>query len=69
MVHALSPQGFCRGSTMSGEDMRHSFHTVEQVQAMVDSRVILPDGRIIEQDPDDPDENPPNAIRGNNADQ
>lgn len=54
---------------MSGEDMRHSFHTVEQVQAMVDSRITLPDGRIIEQDPDDPDENPPNAIRGNNADQ
>lgn len=53
---------------MSGEDMRHSFHTIESVQAAVDSRVELEDGRIIEQDPSDPDENPPNAIRGNNAD-
>ena len=49
--------------------MRHSFHTIESVQAMVDSRVELEDGRIIEEDPSDPEGNPPNAIRGNNADQ
>lgn len=54
---------------MSGEDMRHSFHTIESVQAMVDSRVTLPDGRIVEEDPDDPEGNPPNVIGGNNADQ
>ena len=53
---------------MSGEDMRHSFHTIESVQAAVDSRVTDEEGRLIEQDPSDPEENPPNVIRGNNAD-
>lgn len=52
---------------MSGEDQRHSFHTTEEVEAMVDSRVELPDGRIVETSEDSPPENPPNVIRGNNA--
>lgn len=52
---------------MSGEDQRHSFHTVEEVEAMVDSREILFDGRIVETSPDSPPENPPNVIRGNNS--
>jgi hypothetical protein len=51
---------------MSGEDMRHSYHTVEEVQELVDSRVIDEEGRIIETLEDS--DNPPNVIRGNNAD-
>lgn len=45
--------------------MRHSFHTVEEVQELVDSRVIDEDGRIIETL--EGSENPPNVIRGSNA--
>jgi hypothetical protein len=53
---------------MSGEDMRHSYHTIEEVQRLVDSRVIDGEGRIIETDPEaDPELNPPNVIRGSNA--
>lgn len=60
---------------MSGEDQRHSFHS-EEINELVDSRVILEDGRIVEQPPlpidggggGSPAANPPNVIRGNNAD-
>lgn len=54
---------------MSGEDMRHSFVTEDDVRALVDSRVIDEDGRIIETDTGhDPDDAlPANVIRGNNA--
>lgn len=50
---------------MSGEDMRHSYHELDE---LVESRVVLPDDRIVEADSTDPPENPPNVIRGNNAD-
>lgn len=50
---------------MSGEDQRHSYH--EDQEALVDSRIVLGDGRIVEESPDDPPENPPNVIRGNNS--
>jgi len=60
---------------MSGEDQRHSFHK-DEINELVDSRVVLPDGRIVETPPlpgeglegGQPSGNPPNVIRGNNAD-
>lgn len=60
---------------MSGEDQRHSYHS-DEINELVDSRVTLEDGRIVEQPPlpEDgtnggaPATNPPNVIRGNNAD-
>ena len=60
---------------MSGEDQRHSYHA-EEINELVDSRVTLEDGRIVEQPPlpldggegGSPAANPPNVIRGNNAD-
>lgn len=63
------------GDEMSGEDQRHSFHE-DEINELVDSRVMLPDGRIVEQPPAPldgggggaPATNPPNVIRGNNAD-
>jgi hypothetical protein len=54
---------------MSGEDQRHTHEDVAaEVAEQVASRVKLPDGRIVEQTTHDPDANPPNVIRGNNAD-
>lgn len=55
---------------MSGEDMRHSWVTEDDVRALVDSRVIDGEGRIIETDTGhDPDDAlPVNVIGGNNAD-
>ena len=54
---------------MSGEDQRHSHADVEaEVAELVASRVVLPDGRIVEQTSTDPDANPPNVVGGNNAD-
>lgn len=63
------------GSVMSGEDQRHSYHD-DEINALVDSREVLEDGRIIETPPvteagltgGQPTGNPPNVIRGNNAD-
>ena len=53
---------------MSGEDQRHTHADAEAEAAeLVDSRVTLPDGRIVETTDRDPDTNPPNVIRGNNA--
>lgn len=54
---------------MSGEDQRHSFHA-DEIDALVDSREVLEDGRIVETPPEgrQPAGNPPNVIRGNNAD-
>lgn len=49
----------------SGEDVRHSYHTAEEVRRLVDSRVVDEEGRIIENDPET--DEPPNVIRGNNA--
>jgi len=62
-------------SVMSGEDQRHSYHD-DEIAALVDSREVLEDGRIIETPPvteagltgGQPAGNPPNVIRGNNAD-
>jgi hypothetical protein len=51
---------------MSGEDVRHSYHTEAEVRRLVESRVVLEDGRIVENDPDT--DEPSNVIRGNNAD-
>jgi hypothetical protein len=51
---------------MSGEDQRHSYHE-DEISALVDSRVTLEDGRIVEYPPE-PEGNPPNVIGGNNAD-
>jgi hypothetical protein len=54
---------------MSGEDQRHTHDQPEvEVAEQVASRVTLPDGRIVEQTELDPPGNPPNVIRGNNAD-
>ena len=54
---------------MSGEDVRHSYHTEAEVIRLVESRVVDGEGRIIETDPEaDSELNPPNVIRGNNAD-
>jgi hypothetical protein len=50
---------------VSGEDVRHSYHTAEEVRRLVDSRVVDGD-RIIEDDPET--DEPPNVIGGNNAD-
>lgn len=60
---------------MSGEDQRHSYH-VDEIAELVDSRVVLEDGRIVEYPPlpgeglegGQPVLNPPNVIGGNNAD-
>lgn len=60
---------------MSGEDQRHSYHA-DEINELVDSRVTLGDGRIVETPPlpgeglegGAPSSNPPNVIRGNNAD-
>jgi ABC-type arginine transport system ATPase subunit len=53
---------------MSGEDQRHTHADVEgEVAEQVASRVVLPDGRIVEQTDHDPATNPPNVVRGNNA--
>lgn len=60
---------------MSGEDQRHSYHS-DEINELVDSRVTLEDGRIVETPPlpgeglngGAPSSNPPNVIRGNNAD-
>jgi len=55
---------------MSGEDQRHSYHASE-IDELVDSRVVLEDGRIVEYPPEperQPLGNPPNVIGGNNAD-
>ena len=35
---------------MSGEDQRHSYHA-DEINELVDSRVVLGDGRIVEQPP------------------
>jgi hypothetical protein len=54
---------------MSGEDQRHTHEDVEgEVAEQVASRQTLPDGRIVEQTDHDPAINPPNVVRGNNAD-
>lgn len=54
---------------ISGEDQRHTHDDVDgEIAEQVASRVVLPDGRIVEQTDHDPPENPPNVIRGNNAD-
>ena len=54
---------------MSGEDQRHTHEDVEaEVAEQVASRTVLPDGRIVESTSTDPPANPPNVIRGNNAD-
>jgi hypothetical protein len=54
---------------MSGEDQRHTHDDAEEeAREQVASRVTLPDGRIVEQTSKDPNGNPPNVIRGNNAD-
>jgi hypothetical protein len=50
---------------VSGEDVRHSYHTTEEVRRLVESRVVDGD-RIIEDDPET--DEPPNVIGGNNAD-
>lgn len=60
---------------MSGEDQRHSYH-LDEINELVDSRVVLGDGRIVEYPPlpgegltgGSPSSNPPNVIGGNNAD-
>lgn len=54
---------------MSGEDQRHTHEDIgQEVAEQVASRTVLPDGRIVETTDQDPPENPPNVIRGNNAD-
>jgi hypothetical protein len=50
---------------VSGEDVRHSYHTEAEVRRLVESRVVDGD-RIIEDDPET--DEPPNVIGGNNAD-
>jgi len=55
---------------VSGEDQRHAYH-VDEINELVDSRVVLEDGRIVEYPPvpeHQPAINPPNVIGGNNAD-
>ena len=61
---------------MSGEDQRHSYHE-DEINELVDSRVVLEDGRIVEYPPlaeagrnggQPIAGNPPNVIGGNNAD-
>jgi hypothetical protein len=60
---------------MSGEDQRHSYHS-DEINDLVDSRVTLEDGRIVEYPPLAEEGrnggqpiagNPPNVIGGNNA--
>lgn len=55
---------------MSGEDQRHAYHA-DEIDELVDSRVTLEDGRIVEYPPESHQPiagNPPNVIGGNNAD-